>query len=234
MSLWSQKTGRWLISITAASLLAISSGASAQEKLDTDEKKGWYAFGYSVAAGWRNMEFSDEQLRIIMEAMRDSATGKKPKIDMQKYVPVARKQIQEREARGRQAQSAKQKEAGKALAAREAALKGAKTTASGLVIRTLKEGTGKSPTATSKVTVHYHGTLGDGTVFDSSVNRGEPATFPLNGVIKCWTEGVQMMKEGGKSRLVCPSEIAYGDRGAGNDILPGATLIFDVELIKVN
>ena len=234
MSLWSQKTGRWLITMTAASLLAVSSSATAQEQLDTDEKKGWYAFGYSVAAGWRNMEFSEEQLKIIMDAMRDSATGKKPKIDMQKYIPVARQQIQEREARGRLAQATKQKEAGKALAAREAALEGAKTTASGLVIRTLKEGTGKSPTATSKVTVHYHGTLGDGTVFDSSVKRGQPATFPLNGVIKCWTEGVQMMKEGGKSRLVCPSDIAYGDRGAGNDILPGATLIFDVELIKVN
>ena len=84
------------------------------------------------------------------------------------------------------------------------------------------------------MTVHYHGTLGDGTVFDSSVNRGQPATFPLNGVIKCWTEGVAMMKEGGKSRLICPSEIAYGDRGAGQNIPPGATLIFDVELIKVN
>ena len=234
MSMWSQKTGRGLFDMAAASLFLFSSAVSAQEKLDNDEKKGWYAFGYSVAAGWRDMEFTESQLNIIMEAMRDSAQGNKPKIDMQKYVPIARKQLAEREARGRQAQAAKQKEAGKALAAREAAISGAKKTASGLVIRTIKEGTGKSPSATSKVTVHYHGTLGDGTVFDSSVNRGQPATFPLNGVIKCWTEGVQMMKEGGKSRLVCPSEIAYGDRGAGQDILPGATLIFDVELIKVN
>ena len=234
MSLWSQKGGRWLLGMAAASLVAFAQSASAQEKLDTDENKGWYAFGYSVAAGWRSLEFSDAQLKIITEAMRDSALGTKPKVDMDKFVPLARKQLAEREARGRQAQSAKQKEAGKALLAREAAIAGAKKTASGLVIRTLKEGTGKSPKATSKVTVHYHGTLADGKVFDSSVNRGQPATFPLNGVIKCWTEGVQMMKEGGKSRLVCPAEIAYGDRGAGKDILPGATLIFDVELIKIN
>ncbi len=234
MSLWSQSAGRWLLGMATASLLVFANSASAQEKLDSDEKKGWYAFGYSVAAGWRTLDLSEEQLKIISEAMRDSALGTKPKVDMEKFVPLARKQLAEREARGRQAQSAKQKEAGAALLAAEAAKDGAQKTASGLVIRTLKEGTGKSPTATSKVTVHYHGTLADGKVFDSSVNRGEPATFPLNGVIKCWTEGVQMMKEGGKSRLVCPSDIAYGDRGAGNDILPGATLIFDVELIKVN
>jgi FKBP-type peptidyl-prolyl cis-trans isomerase FkpA/FKBP-type peptidyl-prolyl cis-trans isomerase FklB len=83
------------------------------------------------------------------------------------------------------------------------------------------------------VKVHYHGTLSDGTVFDSSVKRGEPATFPLNGVIPCWTEGVQQMKVGGKSRLVCPSELAYGDRGAPPLIRPGATLVFEVELLEI-
>ena len=95
-----------------------------------------------------------------------------------------------------------------------AAEKGAKRTASGLIITTLKEGTGAAPKATDTVKVHYHGTLPNGKVFDSSLDRGEPASFPLNGVIKCWTEGVQLMKVGGKSKLVCPSEIAYGERGA--------------------
>ena len=89
------------------------------------------------------------------------------------------------------------------------------------------------PKATDTVKVHYHGTLTDGTVFDSSVKRGEPATFPLNQVIKCWTEAVQLIKVGGKSRLVCPSGIAYGDRGSPPVIKPGATLVFEVELLDI-
>lgn len=107
------------------------------------------------------------------------------------------------------------------------------TTGSGLVYRVLAEGTGVSPRATDSVTVHYRGTLADGTEFDSSYRRGQPATFPLNGVIRCWTEGVQRMKVGGKSRLTCPPQIAYGSRGAGNVIPPNATLTFEVELLSI-
>ena len=107
-------------------------------------------------------------------------------------------------------------------------------TASGLQYMVLKEGTGAKPGPTDEVTVHYTGRLLDGTVFDSSVERGEPATFPLNGVIPGWTEGLQLMSEGSKFRLFIPSELAYGSKGAGDKILPNATLIFDVELIKVN
>ena len=106
------------------------------------------------------------------------------------------------------------------------------TTASGLKITHLVIGEGAHPKAANTVKVHYHGTLRDGTVFDSSVDRGTPAEFPLNRVIPCWTEGLQLMKEGGKSVLVCPADIAYGDRGAGQ-IKPGAALRFDVELIEV-
>ena len=97
----------------------------------------------------------------------------------------------------------------------------------------IKPGTGESPKATDTVKVHYHGTLRDGTVFDSSVDRGEPATFPLNRVIACWTEGVQKMKVGGKSKLICPASIAYGDRGAPPKIMPGAALVFEVELLGI-
>ena len=107
------------------------------------------------------------------------------------------------------------------------------TTASGLQYEVLQEGTGASPLATDEVTVHYTGKLLNGTVFDSSVDRGEPATFPLNRVIRGWTEGVQLMKEGAKYRFYMPSDLAYGDQGAGADIKPGSTLIFDVELIKI-
>ena len=109
-----------------------------------------------------------------------------------------------------------------------------KVTESGLQYMVLKEGKGAKPGATDTVTVHYTGTLIDGKVFDSSVERGEPATFPLDKVIPGWTEGLQLMSEGAKYRLFIPSELAYGSKGAGDQILPNSTLIFDVELIKVN
>jgi FKBP-type peptidyl-prolyl cis-trans isomerase FkpA len=118
-----------------------------------------------------------------------------------------------------------------AAAAKEA---GAVVTPSGLVYRVLKDGTGASPTASDKVKVHYRGTFPDGKEFDSSYKRGEPIEFPLNGVIPCWTEGVQRMKVGGKAKLTCPSAIAYGARGAGGVIPPNATLLFEVELLGIN
>lgn len=107
------------------------------------------------------------------------------------------------------------------------------TTSSGLIYQSLKEGTGDAPKATDTVKVHYKGTFPDGKEFDSSYKRGEPAEFPLNRVIPCWTEGVQRMKPGGKAKLICPPAIAYGTRGAGNVIPPNATLNFEVELISV-
>ena len=118
-----------------------------------------------------------------------------------------------------------------AAAAQEA---GAVVTASGLVYRSLREGTGASPQATDRVKVHYRGTLPDGKEFDSSYQRNEAIEFRLNGVIKCWTEGVQKMKVGGKSKLTCPPAIAYGERGAGGVIPPNATLTFEVELLGIN
>jgi len=115
-----------------------------------------------------------------------------------------------------------------------AAEKGAVKTESGMVYRSLKDGTGASPKETDVVRVHYRGTLPDGKEFDSSIARGQPAEFPLNRVIKCWTEGVQKMKVGGKARLTCPSSLAYGERGTpGGPIPPNATLIFEVELLGI-
>ena len=110
---------------------------------------------------------------------------------------------------------------------------GAVVTPSGLVYRSLKDGNGASPTASDKVTVHYKGTFPDGREFDSSYKRGQPIDFPLNRVIACWTEGVQRMKVGGKAKLTCPPEIAYGARGAGNAVPPNATLLFEVELLGI-
>ena len=118
-------------------------------------------------------------------------------------------------------------------AAQAAKEPGAVVTPSGLVFKSLKEGSGASPKASDTVKVHYRGTFPDGKEFDSSYKSGGPATFPLNGVIKCWTEGVQMMKVGGKAKLTCPATIAYGERGAGGVIPPNATLVFEVELIGI-
>lgn len=125
-------------------------------------------------------------------------------------------------------------EAGKNFLDENAQRDGVTTTESGLQYEVLKEGTGNSPKETDKVTVHYHGTLIDGTVFDSSVDRGEPATFPVNGVIPGWVEALQLMKEGAKYKLFIPSNLAYGERGAGGAIGPNSTLVFEVELISIN
>lgn len=122
----------------------------------------------------------------------------------------------------------------KAYLDKAAAEPGAARTASGLVYRVITAGSGESPKATDTVKVHYRGTLTNGKEFDSSYARNEPAEFPLNMVIPCWTEGVQMMKVGGKSRLVCPSSIAYGERGAPPDIPGGATLVFEIELLGIS
>ena len=118
-----------------------------------------------------------------------------------------------------------------AAAAKE---EGAIVTPTGLVYRSLKDGTGASPAASDKVKVHYRGTFPDGKEFDSSYKRNEAIEFPLSGVIKCWTEGVQRMKVGGKAKLTCPAAIAYGERGAGSVIPPKATLLFEVELLGIN
>lgn len=125
------------------------------------------------------------------------------------------------------------KEKGEAFLKENATKEGVKTLPSGLQYKHIKEGDGKSPKATDTVKVHYRGTLIDGTEFDSSYKRNEPIEFPLNGVIKGWTEGVQLMKEGGKIMLFIPSDLAYGERGAGGVIPPNATLVFEIELLKV-
>ena len=141
---------------------------------------------------------------------------------------------QEKKQRAATAEKGKvMKAEGEKYLAENAQKPGVITTASGLQYMVLKEGDGKSPKATDSVMCHYEGFLTDGTVFDSSVQRGTPATFPLQGVIKGWTEGLQLMKEGGKTRFFIPYNLAYGESGAAGSIPPYATLIFDVELIEV-
>jgi FKBP-type peptidyl-prolyl cis-trans isomerase len=192
----------------------------------TEEQKTLYALGAAVARNIAPFDLTEEELKHVQAGFADGAM-KKDVGDIQSYFPKIQELQNQRIA------AAAEKKSGESYLAKAAAEPGAKQTPSGIVYKEVTAGTGPSPAATDTVKVHYHGTLQDGKVFDSSVERKEPATFPLNGVIPCWTEGVQMMKVGGKSRLVCPSATAYGDRGAPPDIKPGATLIFDVELLGI-
>ena len=207
----------------AIALCAAATPAIAAEP-QTDEQKALYALGVAMSTNIQSFNLTDAELEFVKAGVADGAKGKTPPgYDPQQHFP----KLQEM-------QKTRQAAAGKAVLDKAAAEKGATRTASGLVITTIKQGTGASPKATDTVKVHYHGTLPNGKVFDSSRDRGEPASFPLDGVIKCWTEGVQLMKVGGKSKLVCPADIAYGDRGApGGAIPPGATLIFEVELLDI-
>ena len=218
---------RVIVSSVLAALLAVAVPAFATEP-KTEDEKVLYALGLIVSQNLSSFNLTEAELKMVEQGMTDGAL-KKGKVDLQTYGP----KIQDLQKTRLTAITAAEKKAGEAYVAKAAAEKDAKKLPSGVVVTMLKPGTGPTPTATDKVKVHYHGTLTDGTVFDSSVQRGEPATFPLNQVIKCWTEGVQQMKVGGKARLVCPADVAYGDRGAPPRIKPGATLVFEVELLGI-
>lgn len=187
-----------------------------------------YALGVSIGENLKKSGFEDINEQAMAAAIKDAYAGTATMTAADAEMLINNYMMKIAEAK-----SAEASQAGQAFLTENAGKPGVVTTASGLQYQVIQEGSGASPSATDMVTVHYHGTLTDGTVFDSSVDRGEPTSFPLNGVIAGWTEGLQLMKEGGKTRFFIPANLAYGDRGAGQMIGPGATLIFDVELIKV-
>ncbi len=193
--------------------------------------KTLYAFGTLLAqrtpVGQAGL--TEAELAEVIKGMEDAALNKPLAVKLEEYGPKVDLVLNAK----REAKAAELKKAGLVVLEKYAKEKGAKKTPSGLVYFETTAGTGPKPEPTDTVKVHYRGTLPDGTEFDSSYKRNEPTEFPLNGVIKCWTEGVGMMKVGGKARLVCPSDIAYGERGAGGQIGPNATLIFEVELISI-
>jgi FKBP-type peptidyl-prolyl cis-trans isomerase FkpA len=217
-----------LFSLAVIMVAATAAGAAGPE-LKTEDQKTLYALGLAVSRSLAPFNLTESEMEIVKAGLADGVGGKEQKVDLQVYGPKIQALQQARVG----AAAAVEKKAGQAYLDKAATEKGATKTASGMIITTTKPGNGASPKATDKVKVHYTGTLTDGTVFDSSVQRNEPATFQLNQVIPCWTEGVQLMKVGGKSRLVCPSAIAYGDRGMPPRIKPGATLVFDVELLEI-
>jgi FKBP-type peptidyl-prolyl cis-trans isomerase len=196
-------------------------------KLETDEQKTFYALGLLLGDDVKVFDLKPEELAIVKSGMSDAVSGAKPQVDLDTFGPKVNDLAKKRASAG--ADDAKRK--GQEFADKVALEKDATKTASGIVIRTITAGTGASPTAEDVVRVHYEGKLIDGTVFDSSIKRNEPAEFPLGSVVPCWTEALQLMKKGGKSQVVCPAALAYGDRGSPPVIPPGSTLSFEVELI---
>ena len=207
----------------------LASTSFAAEPPKTDEQKTLYYIGQLLSRNISVFYFTPAELEMVKQGLTDAVTGNPldldPKIYSEKVQQLgeARKKVQEE----------KQASMGKEFLDKAAKENGAVKTESGLVYLSLKEGAGATPKATDTVKVNYRGMLIDGKEFDSSYKRGEPIEFKLDSVIKCWTEGVQKIKVGGKAKLVCPASIAYGEKGAGGAIPPNATLIFEVELLDI-
>ena len=203
---------------------APAASPSAAPAAMSEDEKTIYALGAMIGQKFVGpMRLSEKELEILQRGVKATYTGGQPEFPVEPYAAKFN-------------QLARTRVSAAAAAFREgaAAVPGAVKTSSGLIFKTVTPGTGASPKATDTVSVHYHGTLPDGKVFDSSVQRGQPAEFALNQVIPCWTEGVQRMKVGEKARLVCPAEIAYADTGTPDGTIPpGATLVFEVELLGI-
>src|SRR5437016_10229489 len=202
------------------------SGESAP-KLETEDQKTLYTLGILLGRNIKPFALNPDELAIVKAGLGDAVADSKPQVELETYGPKVNELAQKRAAAG--ADDAKKK--GQEFAEKISNEKDATKTASGVVIRTLTPGSGASPTVDDIVKVHYEGKLVDGTVFDSSIKRGEPAEFPLKGVVPCWTEALQKLKKGEKAQVVCPSSLAYGDRGSPPVIPPGATLSFEIELL---
>ncbi|HYR89347.1 MAG TPA: FKBP-type peptidyl-prolyl cis-trans isomerase [Terriglobia bacterium] len=219
------------LSFCLSSMIACAQGpgaaASTAPKLETEDQKTLYALGLLLGKNIKPFGLKPDELAIVRAGLTDAATDAKPQVELETYGPKVNELAQKRAAAG--ADDAKKK--GQEFADNVAKQKDATKTASGVVVRTITPGSGASPGADDVVKVHYEGKLIDGAVFDSSIKRGQPAEFPLNGVVPCWREALQKMKKGEKAQVVCPSAVAYGDRGSPPDIPPGATLSFEVELL---
>jgi FKBP-type peptidyl-prolyl cis-trans isomerase FkpA len=220
---------RNLFILMASCLVLGNIAEAAQPALTTEEDKQLYALGVLLSRNIQPFALTAKEQAIVESGFADGAADKAAIKDADTYVP----KLQELQKTRVAAAAEKEKAAGAAFATKAAAETGATKTASGVVIKTLTPGTGASPTAQDQVKVHYEGKLVSGKVFDSSIERKEPVTFPLTGVIPCWTEAVQTMKVGGKAQIVCPSAVAYGDQGRPPQIPGGATLIFQVELLDI-
>jgi len=203
--------------------------AGATPAPESEDDKAFYTLGYFVMKRASAFELDDREREMVLAGARDALSGGEAVVDVETYQQRLATLFQERQSRGAEGE----KLASQTWIEEQAEKAGAVRTPSGLVFVETDAGDGARPAETDTVRVHYHGTLRDGTVFDSSTERGTPAVFPLNRVIPCWTEALQRMNVGGKAEVVCPSSIAYGDRGAPPQIPPGAALHFEVELLEI-
>lgn len=201
--------------------------AVAAEPPKTEEQKILYAIGQTVFRSLAVFNLTPAEFEIVKQGITEAHAGVKSDVDPTAYT----QKLQDFAKARRKAEGDKQIAAGKDFLEKAAKENGAVKTGSGMVYQVLTEGKGDSPKSTDTVRVNYRGTLINGKEFDSSYKRGAPLEFKLDNVIKCWVEGVQKMKPGGKAKMVCPPNLAYGDAGAGEMILPGATLVFEVELL---
>jgi FKBP-type peptidyl-prolyl cis-trans isomerase FkpA len=207
---------------------AVKASSSSSSDPKTDEEKTMYAIGLVISRNLGPFTLSDHELELVKAGLADGVHHT-PKVPIEVYGPKVNELAKQRS----QAAAATEKKAGEGFLAKAGGEKGAVKKPSGLVFLELKGGTGPAPKPTDTVKVNYRGTLTDGTEFDSSYKRNEPASFRLDQVVPCWTEGVAMMKVGGKARLTCPAAIAYGDAGSPPLIKGGATLVFEVELLEI-
>ena len=224
----------WLV-VLSIFLLTSQVYAEEQTSLKSQRDKASYIIGLDIGTNMKARSI-DVDPDILLRGLKDGLEGNKPALeadDIHETMKVFKEEMEKKQEEERKKLAEKNKKEGEAFLAENKTKEGVKTLPSGLQYKVITEGTGKTPKATDTVTVNYRGTLIDGQEFDSSYKRGQPATFPVNGVIKGWTEALQLMKEGAKWQLVIPADLAYGEKGAGNTIGPDATLIFDVELISV-
>lgn len=217
------------VAVVLSFLSCQKQGSPTSTKVETEDDKIFYSVGVMFGQRLQNLELNDKELAAIYAGLYESATNKKLRVEPAEY----QRKVQEAFNARMKMAADKTKEAGKKFIDEFVSKEGAQKTASGLAYKIIQEGTGPMPKETDIVEVHYHGTLPDGTVFDSSVERKEKVSFPLNRVIKGWTEGLQLLKTGGKMKMVIPSDLAYGDQGAPPKIPGGATLVFEVELFSV-
>ncbi|MFN5170689.1 MAG: FKBP-type peptidyl-prolyl cis-trans isomerase [Cyclobacteriaceae bacterium] len=240
--------------ISFFAVLLVSAGASAQSKkeltdevsrlkkeieelkkpkpvnVETEVDRASYSIGVLMGTSLKSQGGDSLNLQVIGAAIEDVLLGKELKVKREECTGIAQTYM----TKTMELRNTKRIEEGKAFLAANATKAGVQSTASGLQYQVVKEGTGKKPGPTDRVTVNYTGRLTDGTMFDSSVERGQPATFGVNQVISGWTEALQLMSEGSKWMLYIPSDLGYGARGAGGDIPPHSVLVFEVELLKVN
>jgi len=234
---------KMFFAVALVALLTVACQAEEKVTLDTDKAKESYSIGYSIGEDFKQQGV-DIDARVLAKGMSDAIAGGEAMLSeeqrrevfaaLQKRMMEKQQQMLAEREKEMAAKGEKNLAEGKAFLEENAKKEGVITLDSGLQYQVLKEGKGAPPIKTDNVTVHYHGTLIDGTVFDSSVERGEPATFPVGGVIPGWVEALQLMAPGSKWKLFIPADLAYGERGAGPVIGPNSVLVFEVELLDIN